>query len=294
MGTARSGGALRRGEGRRTVSPTDVATIRPGTSALAPAGALVLGSYLGRIRGQAGLSVKQTAETLGMSCAAVTEYELGTGTPLGERDLAALLKLYGRLDESRYAQALRQHAGEDELRSPTPLPPQCVEALEGRATHLTIFTTRPIPPTLYSPTLQTYQEQQVGTLLPAFRPRPDCPITLLLDVAVLFGSLAVPELFTDQLNWWVELAEAGDLEIRLVPQEVILPEGVQLVSEIALPQGRRVWIDEAFMPAFSTGSAGGWRANVISRARDEAYGAQESLTGIRDAARALTRARGPR
>ncbi|MFF4323750.1 helix-turn-helix domain-containing protein [Streptomyces sp. NPDC001568] len=264
---------------------------RPMHPNTASAGALVLGAYLRRIRGQAGLSVQQAATALRRTAAAVTSHELGI-SPLDERNLAALISLYGKADDMRHAEALRAHATDDELRSPTPLPPHCLEALEEQAKGLTVFTARPIPPTLYSPALQAYKAQQDHAFLPAPRPLPDCPITLLLDVSVLFVCLPVPELLTDQLSYWRDLAESGSLEIRLVPQELFLPQGSQLVSEITLSHDRQIWVDEGLMPAFSTGDASSWRSGVIRRAREEAYSPDESLNGVRDAVRTLSRARG--
>lgn len=256
----------------------------PGRDEGPPAGALVLGAYLRALRARAGLSLQQASLRIHKSVAMLSRYEMGICTP-SEQCVYALLRVYGlnSREDFEEARCLRRHAQDHEYRDAGGWLRGRVEAVEATAVSLTVFTCFTIPPILYSQAFTAHRAQPDGALVPPPRPRPRCPITLFLEELVLGRPYGGPAVMAAQLRYWASLADSGDLDIRVMPP-VDVPPQAGLLSEIELPGNRRIWIDDDWIPAFSTGPAARSRAEAVQRARETAFSPDSSLKVLQDAA----------
>ncbi|MFG3001747.1 Scr1 family TA system antitoxin-like transcriptional regulator [Streptomyces sp. NPDC048340] len=256
----------------------------PGRDEGPPAGALVLGAYLRALRRRVGLSLRQASLRIHRSAAMLSRYEMGICTPT-EQCLYVLLRAYGlsTREDFEEARCVRRHAQDHVYRDAGGWLRGRVEAVEATALSSTVFTCSTIPPTLYSRAFTAYRAQADGGLLPPPRPRPCCPVTLFVEELVLGRPYGGPAVMAAQLRYWADLSDSGDLEIRVMPP-VDVPPQAGLLSELELPGNRRIWIDEDWIPAFSTGTAARSRAEAVQRARETALSADSSLNVLHDAA----------
>lgn len=259
-------------------------TLHPDTPASQPAATrLALGVHLAVRRGLARVPRKEAAARIGQKVSTIRQYEEGTAA-IPEHEVCSLMSLYDQPDIAiRDALILQRQGEEDEYQDTGYGARTRVRALEQHAARITVCTSWVIPPVLYSEPYADYQSKVGAATVWRPRPRPSCPVTLLVEHSVLQRPIGGHAVLAAQLFYWIGLALTGSIELRVVPfGEAIAFSGV--ISEIDLRQGSRIWIDDAPAPTYSTGVAGARRGVLIQRARDGALSPEDSLQVVRAAA----------
>lgn len=243
-----------------------------------PAGRLLLGAYLRRLREGRGIPQARAARLIRKSISTLSRYESGR-VPIEERDLRALLLLYGQDTPRGLADAVQllHHVDDHEYHDAGAWEQGRVEAIESLAKEITVLTCWAIPPILYSESAAQRAVEDGGTLGPFARPRPACPITLLVEEPVLRRPHGGAAAMADQLQHVADLARRGALTIRVFPILDALPEGVGVLSEITLAGASgTIWVEDR-VPTFFTGPAATWQRALIYRVRESAHSPGESL-----------------
>ncbi|GGZ98140.1 hypothetical protein GCM10010371_67340 [Streptomyces subrutilus] len=115
-----------------------------------PAGRLLLGAYLRRLRTDKGITQAAAASSIRKSTSTLFLYERGE-SPIKERDLRDLLRMYGA-DARAVTHAVRigRRADQHEIHDAGGRAGRRVEAVEALALDITVVAWWICPPTLYS------------------------------------------------------------------------------------------------------------------------------------------------
>ncbi|MFD7919636.1 Scr1 family TA system antitoxin-like transcriptional regulator [Streptomyces sp. NPDC059740] len=262
---------------------------------LAPAGALVVGTYLRTLRQEQGLPLSRAADILSEPSATVREIETGNLCP-DEVMVQALLKAYGAterhhaqvlmrlLDDAARGQEVSYDAGPGWLSR--------LSACERAAHALVTFSAWFIPGLLQIPAYATlWRSLQHGGHPPsraetaARRLPAHCgkTMTVLLDESVLMRAIGGPVLMRDQLTHVLASATDGSIRVLIIPlaSPLVLPLGT--LSELFLTR-QRLYVQEVQGTTYSTGhSHGAVGHRFLEAALDNALSPKVSLTRLREA-----------
>ncbi|MFF0551005.1 Scr1 family TA system antitoxin-like transcriptional regulator [Streptomyces sp. NPDC004311] len=249
--------------------------------------AVVLGAYLRHLRLQAGVSAQRAGRHLDRSTSTVTRGERAE-VPLRERDVIALLKLYGRgaredLEDVR--DFMRRPEGTGRLPDNGPYQYQRVEAVEALASGITVMSVGSVPPVLRAPAFAAAIVEDTGLVGAPTRPLPEARIELFMEESVLERGWGGPAVMAAQLTYFARLTESGVISCRLHPVEVnpITPRGI--VSELVLTTGQRLLMEEsAGSPSYRTPPFPAWVGAAGNYMDAVALSPADSLTALKVAA----------
>ncbi|MFD7026520.1 hypothetical protein ACFWAR_00585 [Streptomyces sp. NPDC059917] len=119
--------------------------------------------------------------------------------------------------------------------------------------------------------------------MPYSRPRPACPITLLIEEPVLSRPAGGAVVAGAQFHDWVDMADAGLVTLRgFSPITAMSPAG-GLLSEITLARAT-LWVEDQGIPVYSSGTPAAWRRDLIQQATASALSPDGSRAAVSQAA----------
>lgn len=262
---------------------------------LAPAGALVAGTYLRTLRQEQGLPLSRTADILSEPCATAREIETGNLCP-DEVMVDALLKAYG-VTAPHHAQVLMRllddaARGQEVTYDGGPGWLSRLSACERAAHALVTYSAWFIPGFLQIPAYAAvWRSVQHGGHPPsraeaaARRLPAHCgkTMTVLLDESVLMRAIGGPVLMRNQLTHVLEAATDGSIRMLIVPlaAPLVLPLGT--LSELFLTR-QRLYVQEVQGAIYSTGhNHGAARHRFLEAALNNALSPKASLARLREA-----------
>ncbi|MFD0352906.1 Scr1 family TA system antitoxin-like transcriptional regulator [Streptomyces sp. NPDC127110] len=260
-------------------------TLSIATPAVHPTAALVvLSAYLATQRERAGVKVGEAARRIHRHATTLAQYEDGTRW-IPENELCSLMLLYGRQQRDiRETRQLLHQQTPEEFRDYGICARERARALEARSQRITVFTSWDIPPFLYSEPYRDYQDRHGGVEVLPPRPRPSCPLTLLVDEAVLHRPFGGPAVMAAQLLYWIGLALTGGIKLGVLPLAHGITTHTGVLSEVTMLGGNQIWVDDAAMPIYSTGQAGTSRSACLRYVEAHILDPRDSLQAVREAA----------
>ena len=262
---------------------------------VAPAGALVAGTYLRTLRQDQGLPLSRTADILDESYATAREIETGILLP-DEVMVHALLNAYG-VTAHHPAQVLMRllydaAEGREVSYDGGPGWLSRLSACERAAHAIVTFSAWFIPGFLQIPGYATLwrsvqhgghppsKAESADRHLPAHRGK---TVTVLLDESVLMRAIGGPVLMRDQLTHVLESATDGSIRVRIVPLTAPLVVPLGTLSELFLSR-QRLYVQEVQGAIYSAGQQhGAARHRTLEAALAHSLSPKSSLARLREA-----------